>query len=450
MTWDPRAERIQAQGQADLAAAQAEAIRAQTSIAQQQANAAISNARDDQRNKRRAERRHQAQQRKQERRERRREQLDAAAAGVRRWALPVVAVGSPAVIAWNGQYRFGKDVMHLGMLAPLLPIALEGSVLYSARLAHEAIEADQPAGRYRAMTWTQAGIASCLNVWHGLTSAGHDLHHLTTADYQVGVALGLTSLLGIGLLELTVALKQRKQRGRTAVQLRQALIRRLRYPRLCVQAAAVAAARDITDDEAWQAAWVDRYGVGPDTTRRTRRTARAILARQQKADRGAARTGDLIISDGVIIRTVEQLTDAEREAAALEATFADQVEAWLADREPPDAGSIPSPAGPDTHGPQGSAKPIGESPETPAVGQGRIRDDQREPTTDRKGHIARSTSGAQARRAAGAQTRRRIADHLRSHPDHANKPKQIAEALDLGLTTVKRHLRAIQTGKDTA
>ena len=444
MTWDAKAERIEAQGKAELAAAQAEALRVQNELARKTAE----NRRDDERAARRqeerAERRRQATERASRRRQRRTDALRAITAAGRRWGLPVLASGAPAVIAWNGQYEFGRQVMHLGVLAPLLPVALEGSVLYSARLAHEAIEADQPAGRYRAMTWVQAGIASCLNVWHGLTSAGHGLHHLVAADYQVGVALGLTSLLGIALLELTVALKQRKQRARTTTQTRQALIRRLRFPRLSAQAAAISAARGIDAEEAWRDAWIDRYGVGPEATRRARRTARKILARQQRADRDAAGVGALAIRDGVIVRIDVEPTDAERDAAMLETMLADEVEAWLADREPPEAGSTSLLNGPDMDGSDGAAKSAGGSRDLPPPEADQIRARQRNDRSDRTGHTARSRSGAEARRAKGAQTRRRIADHLAAHPDH--KPKQIAEALDLGVTTVKRHLRAIADG----
>ncbi|MDN3357804.1 DUF2637 domain-containing protein [Actinomadura sp. DC4] len=444
MTWDAKAERIEAQGKADLAAAQAEALRVQNELARKTAE----NRRDDERATRRqeerAERHRQATERANRRRQRRTDAWRAGTAAGRRWGLPVLAIGAPAVIAWNGQYEFGRQVMHLGVLAPLLPVALEGSVLYSARLAHEAIEADQPAGRYRAMTWIQAGIASCLNVWHGLTSAGHSLHHLAVTDYQVGVALGLTSLLGIALLELTVALKQRKQRARTAAQTRQALIRRVRFPRLSAQAAAISAARGVAADEAWRAAWIDRYGVGPEATRRARRTARKILSRQQRADRDAAGAGNLAIKDGVIVRTDVEPTDAERDAAILETALADEVEAWLADREPPDAGSTSPLHDPDMDGSDGAAKPAGGSRDFPSPEADQIRAKQRNDRLDHTGHTARSRSGAEARRAKGAQTRQRIADHLAAHPDH--KPKQIAEALDLGVTTIKRHLRAIADG----
>jgi hypothetical protein len=444
MTWDAKAERIEAQGKADLAAAQAEALRVQNELAKKAAEDRRDDERAVRRQEERAERRRRATERANRRRQRRTEAGRVAVSVGRRWGLPALAIGAPAVIAWNGQYEFGRQVMHLGVLAPLLPVALEGSVLYSARLAHEAIEADQPAGRYRAMTWVQAGIASFLNVWHGLTAAGHGLHHLVAVDYQVGVALGLTSLLGIGLLELTVALKQRKQRARTATQTRQALIRRLRFPRLSASAAAISAARGIAAEEAWRAAWVDRYGVGPEASRRARRTARKILTRQQRADRDAASAGDLTIRNGAIVRADIEPTDAEREATILEAAFADEIETWLAHREPPEAGSTSSPGGPDTDGPQGSAKPAGGPFDLPSPESDQIQDEQRKGRRDRTGHTVRSRSGAEARRAKGAQTRRRIADHLAAHPDH--KPKQVAEALGLGVTTVKRHLRAIADG----
>jgi hypothetical protein len=51
MTWDAKAERIEAQGKADLAAAQAEALRVQNELARK----AAENQRDDQRAARRQE-----------------------------------------------------------------------------------------------------------------------------------------------------------------------------------------------------------------------------------------------------------------------------------------------------------------------------------------------------------------------------------------------------------
>lgn len=280
MSWDPRAERIAAKAQAEQSRAQAEAVRTQTEIERQRAQAELDRDRQERRRTRAKERR------------------ASRVAALRRnggLLLPVVAVGAPAVIAWNGQYEFGADQMKLGALAPLLPIAIEGSVLYAAFLAHRAVSESLPAGRYRALTWALAATAAGMNFWHG-DARGTD----------VGVALALTSLLSIVLLELTIALRKAQHgkatEGRDAAAIRRALVRRIRYPRLSIAAAALAAARPgLSADEAWRAAWVDRYGVGPEAPRCERRVAREVLRREERAATEAARRGALTIVNGQLV-----------------------------------------------------------------------------------------------------------------------------------------------------
>lgn len=283
MSWDPKAERITAKGQAAKDAAEAAAILARAAREDRAADRQEAA-------ERRAERAQRRQQRKEERAKQRAAVLDA----IRRYAVPVGAIGSPEVIAWSGQYSFAEKTMKLGWLAPLLPVALEGGTLYTAKLALDAIADGKPAGKYRFATWVQAGIAAGMNYWHGSAKGA-----------QVGVAFALTSLLGIVMLELTVALRRHKASGRSGEQIRQSLIRRIRYPRLSAQAAAIAAARGVEAEDAWRAAWIDRYGIGPEATRRERRTSRTVLARQQRTDRKAARSGDLVIQDGVLLRPAQ-------------------------------------------------------------------------------------------------------------------------------------------------
>ncbi|KAB2351607.1 DUF2637 domain-containing protein [Actinomadura rudentiformis] len=282
MSWDIRSERIAARAAADKARAEAEAIRAKTAREARLADEELRSNRQDRRRTRARERRQEL------------------AKNVRRHgdlALPTLAVGAPALIAWRGQFEFAAEKMRLGLMAPLLPVAIEGSVLYSAFLTHRAVAEGLPAGRYRALTWTLAGVAAGMNFWHG--------HAAGSA--QVGVALALTSLLSIVLLELTVALRKarttKQQTGRDAAQIRRALIRRVRYPRLSIATAAIAAARDIPTDQAWHAAWVDRYGLGPEATRSERRIARAVMRRQARAARRSARKGGLTVVDGQVVPT---------------------------------------------------------------------------------------------------------------------------------------------------
>ena len=307
MTWDPRAERIAARGQAAVSTAEAEAIRAQTAREERAAEReerAAEEEREERREQRRAERREQ-------RRAERAVARGRVLAVVRGRAAAVAAVGAPEVIAWSGQYGFGVHTMHLGVLAPLLPVALEGGTLYAASLALRAAGEGRPAGLYRVATWVQAGIAAGMNYWHGKAAGGA----------QVGVALALTSLLGIAMLELTVALTRHRAGGRTAGEIRRGLIRRVRYPLLSVRAAALGAAQGLDGEAAWRAAWADRYGVGPESTRRERRTARVVLARARKADRRAARAGALVIAEGRLVRPAAPPAGVTAPAAAGEARW---------------------------------------------------------------------------------------------------------------------------------
>jgi hypothetical protein len=114
----------------------------------------------------------------------------------------------------------------------------------------------------------------------------------------------LASLLGIGLWEVTAWHHRQHAAGRTAAEIRAIWVRRLRFPCLSWAAASISAAYGPTAgrDTAWRAAWVDRYGIGPEATRRDRRLARLIVREQWRADRAAARRGDLMIVSGVILR----------------------------------------------------------------------------------------------------------------------------------------------------
>src|SRR5690606_6137131 len=127
----------------------------------------------------------------------------------------------------------------------------------------------------------------------------------------------------------------------------------------------------------------------------------------------------------------------------------DELEAWLAAQEPPEAGAgaaaTPRPEG----GPDGAAAeddrtgpaPVAEGghidPAGPRPG-GHIDADQRERPA---GRVLPAT---QARLAAGAQTRGRIAAYLADHPTASNS--RVATALGVSVATVKRHRRQLRAG----
>lgn len=111
--------------------------------------------------------------------------------------------------------------------------------------------------------------------------------------------------------------------------------------------------------------------------------------------------------------------------------------AWLS--EPPEAGgSISSPPAPDTSGPHSAARALPAASDQPSsagvhIDGERHRDGEPPPGVE---------SAAAARRAAGEQTRARIVAYMTAHPVHT--AEQIASALGLSRTTVKRHRRALR------
>jgi len=281
--YDLRAQRT-------LADAEAEALRAETAIRLERERAALERERAE---RARAERAERARARAARRAKRR--AAAAAALATLRGRVPVLiaaaAIGAPMIIAWRGQAGFAAEVM--GLDWPILvPVAIEGSVLYTAYLAHRAVSLSLPAARYRAMTWALAAVAAGMNLWHYLGDGP-----------QVAVVYAACSLLSILLWELTVGLRGRVRSGRSGAEIRLAAWRRLRYPLLSWQAASIRAARGprCTPDEAWRLAWRDRYGVDPDAPRRERRLAARIIRAQSRAERRAARRGELGMVGGVIL-----------------------------------------------------------------------------------------------------------------------------------------------------
>ncbi|MFF5325323.1 DUF2637 domain-containing protein [Janibacter hoylei] len=303
MSWDIKSERIAARAQAEQARAQAEAVRAQTELAREKERA-------EQARQARADKRAERDQNRAERAKRRAETIEALRARGP-VALAAVAVGSPAALAWRGQFLFGRDDLHLGWMAPLAPVAVEGGVLYAAWMAHQAVAANVPSFRYRALVWMLAAVAAGTNAWHG-------------QDAQSGAMLALFSLLSIVLLECTIALRKaretKEREGRDVAVIRRALVRRVRYPRLSTSASSLAAACGITPEEAWRAAWIERYGLGPEAPRHERKVARQVLKREEKAAKKAAKQGALTIAAGQIVPAVwfnDDADDADDMSAAV-------------------------------------------------------------------------------------------------------------------------------------
>jgi hypothetical protein len=274
----------------------------------------------------RQERADQAEDRKRLRAERgQRRAALAASIGRARKAVPTViggiAMGAPVLIGWDGQLQTARTVLHLGVLAWVFPIALEGGAWWLAYLTGRAIVRNLPTGRLRLCTWLLAAIAAGMNLWRGWQAFGP----------IGGTGLALASLLGIGLWEITAWHQRQQAEGRDIGTVRRKWVRRLRFPRLTLAALAHAGALGETDDEtAWRAAWLDRFGVGPGTTRRERKLARLVVRQQWQRDRDAAKRGDLVLLNGVILRVPAESPTTPAERAELSGTAAELLAATRA------------------------------------------------------------------------------------------------------------------------
>jgi hypothetical protein len=228
------------------------------------------------------------------------------------WATMIVL---PITVAWQAQARFAHVVLHIPEpLHHVFPASIELAAWLCAFEAALRRRRGESAGLMPTYMWSLAGVAALINGAHGLDESG------------VPAALGLAamSMLGIVLHSARQGLDAARVSGSAGVRL--ALWRRFRYPRLSIAATSLRAARDgLTAEQAWYEAWVDRFGVGPDASRRERRLARQVLRQSVRDDRKAVREGDVTLVDGKLQkgfgRAVREHVDRERAAsvaAALE------------------------------------------------------------------------------------------------------------------------------------
>lgn len=282
---DRRAERIRAEADAEQARAGADAIRAQTAAQVWQAQAEHARrqaaAEREARQIRRADRTAAT--------TARRARVRAAVAGVT-GGLPalagVVACVAPTLIATRGQYEFGVEQMRLGPVgAVLVPLMLEGAAWLLAWRRHQAIRAGESAGRLTAGVWALALTAAGLNVWHGTTGN----------SFEVGVMLGVASLVGFGLVELLARHDQHRHRPAARRAWTTGVARAVRFPRVAFAAWSrrieLGPGLDPQTDraQAWTQAWTDRHGVVPGADARARRRGRREVRAEIRTGSRAAR-----------------------------------------------------------------------------------------------------------------------------------------------------------------
>lgn len=163
--------------------------------------------------------------------------------------------------------------------------------------------------------------------------------------------------------------------------------------------------------------------------------------------------------DGDIEPGSTPIASTDRWISDQTAVTVDQIEAFLADQDGPDTGGMTQGhTGPDHGGP---TPRTGGAPREEVLAAwerqqahnaaqqgGHTVDDQDKwrPTDQSDQHSVTPgvTLAHRARRSTGQANLQRVADHVRAHPEHT--VAQVAEALTLSPSTIKRHLRTLRGG----
>jgi hypothetical protein len=242
--------------------------------------------------------------------------------------LGYALIALPVTLAWTAQADWAASALNLkGWYAQLFPASIETGAWWCLLLAEIRTRKGLPVGSLVLWAWVLAGVASVINASHGFADGG----------FAPALALAVLSVLGVALHSIARRLRSADHSGGLG-EIRRQMWRRIRYPRLSLAAASIRAARHVAPAESWRLAWMDRFGVGPDSTRAERRIAKVITTRQAKADQEAAAKGEITLVGDHVQRgwstEVREHIDAERQAALAEAdVLAEQARNVVAEAE---------------------------------------------------------------------------------------------------------------------
>jgi hypothetical protein len=165
----------------------------------------------------------------------------------------------PAVISQVGALAEARVPL---LLAALLAAMLEGGAWAITFMGKQADDAGRPTRKYRAGTWATAAAAAGVNVWHGSQSA----------PLWVAAVFGGSSLFAIFIWDLKVHGSQgptREDRQTARERRRHARMRRRHHrsvARMADRLLSAAPFGELTDGDAFTAAWRIQYGTDPGMT----------------------------------------------------------------------------------------------------------------------------------------------------------------------------------------
>ncbi|MGW5042139.1 hypothetical protein ACWEQK_28680 [Streptomyces parvulus] len=188
-------------------------------------------------------------------RQARNERLAAAVGQPLPWVMTVVATS--IAFAFPGQFSAVHGLGVVWVLALMVPVFTEGSTWSMAWLRKWAVANNKPAGLYTVMTWLFAAVAAGLNAWHHAD------------EPQLAVVFAASSLFGVAVWEIYMHSQSHAAGGRSAEEIRTALLRRIKHRRVVRRAAWLRTATipPLSEADAWERAWRQVHGAEPGVTK---------------------------------------------------------------------------------------------------------------------------------------------------------------------------------------
>ncbi|MEU0287508.1 hypothetical protein [Streptomyces sp. NPDC006147] len=185
----------------------------------------------------------------------RNERLAAAIGQPLPWVMIVVVTS--IAFAFPGQFSAVVGLGVIWVLALMVPVFIEGATWAMAWLRKWAVANNKPAGLYTVMTWLFASVAAALNAWHHADKP------------QLAVVFAASSLFGVAVWEIYMHSQSHAAGGRTAEEIRIALLRRIKHPRVTRRATWLRTATfpPLSEADAWDRAWRQVHGAEPGVTK---------------------------------------------------------------------------------------------------------------------------------------------------------------------------------------
>src|SRR5690606_7091435 len=185
----------------------------------------------------------------------RNERLAAAVGQPLPWVMTVVVTS--IAFAFPGQYSAVVGLRVYFGLALLVPVFIGWPTWAMAWLRKWAVANNKPTGLYTVMTWLFASVAAGLNAWHH------------TDKPQLAVVFAASSLFGVAVWEIYMHSQSHAAGGRTAEEIRIALLRRIKHPRVTRRATWLRTATipPLSEAAAWARAWRPAHGAEPGVTK---------------------------------------------------------------------------------------------------------------------------------------------------------------------------------------